>query len=133
MATGKPSSGTSIGIAATFPTNAERKLHSLYIYIQGESEMCGLTLGMSSTYPNKKTCSYKYGSAKASFPSYSTERTHLQELLKMSSMRLNTCLGTSHRGLSKPFKDPGIAADSLTGFHNSLVNVVNRSCIHETL
>jgi hypothetical protein len=32
--------------------------------------MCGQTLGMNSTYQNKKTSPYKQGSANAFFPNY---------------------------------------------------------------
>jgi hypothetical protein len=52
----------------------------------------------------------------------------------MSSMRLNTCLGTFFLGPSNPFKDPGIVADSLTGVRSELrkcLYVVNKSGIHK--
>jgi hypothetical protein len=63
--------------------------------------------------PEPEISSYKYGSENASFLIYSSGRMHLQEVLKMSSMRLNTCLGMSYHGLLNLFKDPGIVADSL--------------------
>jgi hypothetical protein len=39
-------------------------LKFIYAYIQGVTERCGQTLGMSSTYQNKKKCPYQhmYGS-----------------------------------------------------------------------
>jgi hypothetical protein len=82
-----------------------------------ESEICGQTLGMSSTYQNKKTSSYKCGSTNASLQNCSIERAHLQEVLKMSSMRCNTYLGTYYHGLSNPFKDLKIVVDSLADVH----------------
>jgi hypothetical protein len=47
---------------------------------------------------------------------FSTDRTRLQVVLKVSSMRLrsNTCLDTSYFGVSSPFKDPAIFAEGLT-------------------
>lgn len=56
------------------------------IKIQGECEMTGQTLRMSSIYQNKKMSSYKYGPTNTSFPCYSTERMNLQKLLKITSM-----------------------------------------------
>jgi hypothetical protein len=52
---------------------------------------------------------------------------------KISSMRFNTLLYTSHHGPPHPFKDAGVVADSLTGMRSAMVNclfVVNRSCIY---
>jgi hypothetical protein len=43
-------------------------------HVQNESEMCGHIVRMSSTYQNKKSSSYKDGSANASF---SEEYYHL--------------------------------------------------------
>jgi hypothetical protein len=54
-------------------------------------------------------------------------------MLKMSCIRFNTRLDTSHLGPPHPCKDAGADADSLTGIHNAIVKclfVVNRSCIH---
>jgi hypothetical protein len=90
--------------------------------------MCRQNFGDELT--NKKTSSYENGSTNASFLSSSTERMHLQEVLKMSSMRLNMCLGMSYHGPLNLFKDPGIVVDSLAGIQNVLVKclqVVNRS------
>jgi hypothetical protein len=75
---------------------------------------------MNATYQRRKR-TYKSGPANALFPSYSTERMQLQEVLKISSARFNTCLGTSCHGLSNAFKDPGIVVDTLTGIYNALV------------
>jgi hypothetical protein len=93
--------------------------------IQSESEMCTQPLWMSSMPQIKKTSSYKCGSTDALFPNYSTERTHLQELLTVSTNVLNTCFGTSCDGLPKPFKDRRIISDTLAGVHIVLVK-----CIH---
>jgi hypothetical protein len=71
----------------------------------------------------------KCWSANASFSSYSSEMMHLKEVLKMSSMRLNTCLGMSYRGLSDGFKYPGQVTDRLAGVHNVHV-VSNATSIH---
>jgi hypothetical protein len=63
-------------------------------------------------------------------------RKHLDcELqLKMSSREINAPLDTSQLGPPHPFKDAGVVADSVTGFHIAVVKclfVVNRSCIHK--
>jgi hypothetical protein len=91
---------------------------------------------MSSTYQNKKTSLYKCGSANASLQSCSTERVHLQEVLKMSFMRRNTYLGTSYYGLSNPLKDLKIVFDSLADVNSVLVKcpcIVNRKMNTEGL
>jgi hypothetical protein len=49
-------------------------------------------------------------------------------------MIFNALLDTSHNRPLHPFKDAGVAADSLTGIQNVTVNclfVVNRSCIYK--
>jgi hypothetical protein len=50
----------------------------------------------------------------------------------MSPTRFYAGLNTYHH--VDPFRDAGIAADSLTGIHNAMVKcllVVSRSCIHK--
>lgn len=62
------------------------------------------------------------------------ERAHLQQVLKMSTIRSNAHLNMSHHGLPHPFKDAEIVVDSLTGIHKAMVKclfVVNRGCIHK--
>jgi hypothetical protein len=44
---------------------------------------------------------------------------HLQEELKMPSMRFNARLDTSHYGPPYPYKDTRAVADSLTGIHGA--------------
>jgi hypothetical protein len=49
-------------------------------------------------------------------------------------MRFNARLDKSHHGPQHPFKDAGVAADSLTAIHNAKVKclfVVNRGCIRK--
>jgi hypothetical protein len=107
-----------------------------YTYVHCESEMHGQTLGMGFTYQNKKMSLWKYGFPNASFLSYSTDRMYLQEMLTISFIQLNKCLCTSYHGLLNPFKDPGIAADGLTGVHNVLMKclyIVKGSWIHKGL
>jgi hypothetical protein len=52
----------------------------------------------------------------------------------MFSTRFNARPDTSRHGPPHAFKEPGLAADSLTGIHNAMVKclfVVNKSCIHK--
>jgi hypothetical protein len=52
----------------------------------------------------------------------------------MTSMRFNVRLDTSHHGPPRPFKDVGVVADSLTGFHSVMVKcllVVSRICVYK--
>jgi hypothetical protein len=69
----------------------------------------------------------------APFVSYSIEMLHLQGVLIISSMILNTCLGTSYHTASKSFESPTIFAGSPTGVHIALVrclHIVNRNRTH---
>jgi hypothetical protein len=62
------------------------------------------------------------------------KRVHLKQVFKMSAMRFNARLDTSHHGKPHPFKEAVLVAGNLTGFHNAMVKclfVVNRSCIHK--
>jgi hypothetical protein len=55
-------------------------------------------------------------------------------MLKMSSMRFNARLYTSHHGPLQPFKDAGVVADSLRDILNATVKclfVVDRSCTYK--
>jgi hypothetical protein len=66
-----------------------------------------------------------------SFENYSWKSTFIQ-VLKMSSMRFNARLCTSHHGPLHPFKDGDVIADSMTVIHSEMcLFVVNRSCIHK--
>jgi hypothetical protein len=59
---------------------------------------------------------------------------HLQEVLKMSSVRFNTCLDTSYHWPSNTFKDVGGVAGSVTAVHNALLKsfyVINRKWINK--
>jgi hypothetical protein len=53
-------------------------------------------------------------------------------MLKMTSMRFDAHLDTSHHGPPHPYRDAGAVADNLTGIHNAMcLFAVNRSCIHK--
>jgi hypothetical protein len=86
--------------------------------------------GVTSTQQNYARSSYEHGSEKASFSSYSSA-IRLREVLKMSSVRFNTCLDTSYLWLSNSFWNVGNAEDSVTATHNVLLKnyVVNR-CVY---
>jgi hypothetical protein len=48
-------------------------------------------------------------------------------MLRLSSMRFNTSLDTSHQwGRRNPFKDAGVGADSLTRIHNAMVKCLRK-------
>jgi hypothetical protein len=47
-----------------------------------------------------------------------TQRVHLQQVLKMTSMRFNARLHTSHHGPTHPLKDDWVFVDGLTGVHD---------------
>jgi hypothetical protein len=58
------------------------------------------------------------------------KEVHLQQVLKMPSMRFNARLDTAHHGSPHQFK----VADNVTGIQNAMVKfslIVNRSCIHK--
>jgi hypothetical protein len=42
-------------------------------------------------------------------------------MIKMSSMKFNARLDTSHHGPPHPYKDAGVVADSLTGIHSAIL------------
>jgi hypothetical protein len=72
--------------------------------------MCSQTLWMSSTYQNKKTSSYKYGTLNSSFQVLAlTVRAYT-----VSSENLDICVYPSNHGMLNPFEDPTIVTDSLT-------------------
>jgi hypothetical protein len=55
-------------------------------------------------------------------------------VLKISSVRFNARLDTSHHGSSNPLKDVGTVPDGLTDIRNAMVKclfVANMSCIHK--
>jgi hypothetical protein len=58
-----------------------------------------------------------HGSTNTPFLSYSTDRMHCQEVLRISCMRVSTCLDVTHYGLPNTFQVPGILQIRPKGLH----------------
>jgi hypothetical protein len=93
----------------------------------GVTWSCRQTSGTSSTYhTQEKMCLETYNLLVIA------ERIRVLKVLKMFSMKFNTCLYTSHHGPPHHFRDTGVVADSLTSVQNPMVKclfLINRSCI----